>query len=44
MLLELPNPKYQELQNIYIHLKDLQINDHDPKNILPVHAILEISD
>ena len=44
MLLELPNLKYQELQNIYIHLKDLQINDHDPKNILPVHAILEIND
>ena len=39
MLLELPDPKYHELQNKYVHLKDLQINDHDPKNELPVHVI-----
>ena len=32
VLLELANPKYQELKNTYVHLKDLQINDHDPKN------------
>ena len=44
VLLELPNPKYRELQNTYIHLKDLQINDHDPKGALPVYAILDISD
>ena len=44
VLLELPNPKYRELQNTYIHLKDLQINDHDPKGELPVYVILGISD
>ena len=44
MLLELCNPKYRELQNIYVHLKDLQINNHGPKSELPVHVILGISD
>ena len=29
---------------MYVHLKDLQINDHDPKSELPVHVILGISD
>ena len=43
-LLELPNPKYQELQNAYVHLKDVQIYDNDPKSELPVHMILDISD
>ena len=42
--LKLLNPKYRELENTYVHLKDLQINDHDPKNELPVHVILCISD
>ena len=32
MLLEPSNPKYREVQNTYIHLKDLRINDHDPKS------------
>ena len=27
VLLELPNPKYQNLQNSYQHLKDIEIND-----------------
>ena len=44
MLLEFPNPKYRELQNAYVHLKDLQINEHDLKNELPFHLILGISD
>ena len=44
VLLQLPNPKYRELQNTNVHLKDLQIHDHDPKSELPVHAILGISD
>ena len=44
MLLEFPNPKYRELQNAYVHLKDLQINEHDLKNELLVHVILGISD
>ena len=29
VLLELPNPEYQNLQNSYQHLKDIKINDHD---------------
>ena len=44
VLLELLNPKYRELQKIYIHLKNLQINDYYPKSELPVHVILDISD
>ena len=44
VLLGLPNQKYRELQNTYVHLKDLQINDHDPKGELSVHVILSISD
>ena len=44
MLLELPNPKYLELQNTYVHLKDLQLNDHDRISELPVSVILGISD
>ena len=44
VLFELPNPKYWELQNTYVHLKDLQVDDHDPKCELPVHVILDISD
>ena len=35
-LLELPNP------NRYIHLKDLQINNHDPRRELTVHVIVGI--
>ena len=31
VLLELPNPEYQNLQNSYQHLKDIKINDHDKK-------------
>ena len=31
VLLELPNPKYQNLQNSYQHLKDIKVNDHDKK-------------
>ena len=34
VLLELPNPKYRELQKTYVHLKELQINDHNPKSEL----------
>ena len=37
------NSQNRELQNTYVHLKDLQIIDHDPKSELPVHAILGIS-
>ena len=45
MLLEIPNPKYRELQNTYVHLKDLQINDDKRKSKLQYKvAILDISD
>ena len=44
VLLQLPNPKYRELQNTCVHVKDLQIDDRDPKTELPVHVILVISD
>ena len=44
VLLELPNPKYRELQNTSVHLEDLQSNEHDPKNELLVHVILGVSD
>ena len=44
VLLELPNPEYQNLQNSYQHLKDMKINDHDKKLYLPVHVILGVSD
>ena len=29
VLVKLPNPEYQHLQNSYQHLKDIEINDHD---------------
>ena len=44
VLVKLPNPKYLELQNRYQHLKDLEINDNDPKAVLPVHIILGVND
>ena len=43
VLLELPNPGYQNLQNSYPHLKDIKINDHDKKRELPVHVILRVN-
>ena len=44
VLVELPNPKYLELQNKYQHSKDLEINDNNRKVVLPVHIILGFSD
>ena len=41
VLVEWSNPKYLELQNKYQHLKDLEINDNDPKT---VHIILDVKD
>ena len=43
VLVELPNPKYLELQNKYQHLKDLEINHSDPKAVLPVHILLDVN-
>ena len=38
------NSKYQELQNTYVHLQSLRVNNHEPKSELPVHLTLGISD
>ena len=43
VFLELPNPKYRKLHNTFVHLKDLQINDHDIKSELPVLVTLDSS-
>ena len=37
VLVKLPNPKYLKLENKYQHLKDLEINDNNPKVILPIY-------
>lgn len=44
MLSELSNPKYRELQNKYVHLKELKIKNYDPLSELPVDVTLDISD
>ena len=44
MLLQLPNPEYQNLQNSFQHLKDIKMNDDDKKLELPVHVILGVND
>ena len=44
MLLELPNPEYQNLQDSYQHLKNIKLNDHDKKLELHVHVILGVND
>ena len=44
VLVKLPNPKYPELQNKYQHLKDLEMNDNDPKTVLPVRIISGVND
>ena len=44
VLLELPNPEYQNLQNSYQHMKDIKIKDHSKKRELHVHVILGVND
>ena len=44
VLLDLPNLEYHKLQNNYQHLKDIKINDHDKKSVLPVHVISGVND
>ena len=44
VILKLPKPNHREVQNTYVHLKDLKINYHDPKTEIAVHVILGISD
>ena len=43
MLLELPNPEYQNLQNNYQHLKNIKTNHLDKKRELPVNVILGVN-
>ena len=44
VLVELQKTKYLELKNKHQHLKDLEINDNDPKTVLLVHMILGVND
>ena len=43
-LLALNNPRYQECLPRYDHLKGIQMEDTDTKEMLPVHLILRASD
>ena len=43
VLLNLPNPKYQEVIQANAHLKGVRMEDNDSKEILPVHVILGAS-
>ena len=40
MLLTLPNPKYNEI-NEYSQLGGIQMHDANTKNMLPIHIVLE---
>ena len=44
VLLKLPNPEYQILQNSYHYVKDIKINDHNKKTDLSVHVIFGVND
>ena len=44
VLLELPNPEHQNLQNSYQRLKNIKINGMIKKLELPVHVILGVND
>jgi len=39
-LLELDNPKYNDIVESYNHLKGVEMDDSDAKTMLPVHLIL----
>lgn len=39
-LLEVENPKYEQLLKTYSHLAGVKMNDEDTKPYLPIHAIL----
>ena len=43
-LLLLPNPKCEKLLNRYNHLKSVNLEDKDTKDLLPIDLILEASD
>ena len=44
VLLKLPNPEYQILQNSYHYAKDIKISDHNKKTDLSVHVIFGVND
>jgi hypothetical protein len=39
-LLSLENPRYSTLIREYEHLKEVHMDDDDPKDLLPIHLIL----
>lgn len=43
-LLSLENPRYEQSLAKYAHLKGIEMEDKDSKDILPVHLILIASD
>ena len=43
-LLELNNPKYNDIVERYTHLKGVEMDDNDTKTMLPVHLILGASE
>ena len=43
-LLSLENPRYEQCLAKYAHLKGIEMEDKDSKDIMPVHLILGASD
>ena len=43
-LINIPNPKYDEIIKQFQHLKDIKMNDTDTKSSLPIHVILNASE
>ena len=44
MLFEISNPDHQRLQNEYVHLHNIEIEDHDCRTELLVSVILDGSE
>ena len=43
-LMNIDNPRYEEILSKYSHLKGVNINDNDPKPQLPIHVVLGASE
>ena len=43
-LISLENPRYEQRLTKYVHLKGIEMEDKDSKDIMPVHLILGASD
>ena len=43
-LLSLDNPKYREVLSKYSHLRAVEMDDDDQKDLLPIHLILGAND